>query len=83
MSDPGFDRPPQHYSGAEEAIDVIRRELGDEKFIGFCLGNAMKYRLRSGRKPGADTDLEKASWYEQMARHVEDPRHPDPRRYRA
>lgn len=54
---------PQHYGGADatyEAIKVI--EAWD---LGFCLGNAVKYISRAGRKPGADavTDLEKSRWY--------------------
>jgi len=80
------DRPtdpvnPSHYrSGGEETIDKIRRMLGDERFIGFCLGNAIKYRDRAGKKGDADTDLRKALWYDQMASHVENPMmSPDPR----
>lgn len=63
---------PAHYGGANntyEAIKVI--EAWD---LGFCLGNAIKYICRAGKKPrmtGAvavapsDTieDLEKAKWY--------------------
>ncbi len=52
---------PEHYqSPVGEVIDVIER-WG----LGFCLGNALKYICRAGRKPGADRkeDLEKALFY--------------------
>lgn len=51
---------PTHYQGTGglEAIDVI------ESFgLGFCLGNAIKYILRAGKKRDALTDLKKARWY--------------------
>jgi hypothetical protein len=50
---------PAHYQGnGMEAINVI------EAFgLGFCLGNAIKYILRAGRKGDAVEDLKKARWY--------------------
>lgn len=79
----GFDQIPSRYSleNGQEAIDYIRDKLGDRLFIGFCLGNAMKYQLRAGKKGPAEIDLEKASFYMQMYRYVlgEDV---DPRTYR-
>lgn len=50
---------PPHYQGAGiEVIDVI------ESFnLGFCLGNAVKYILRAGKKEDFVEDLEKARWY--------------------
>jgi len=61
---------PQHYKdGGIEAIDMMRRIWGDEKVIAHCEMNAFKYRVRVGKKPGADiqTDLAKAAWYENKA----------------
>lgn len=54
---------PSHYGGADnpyEAIKVI--EAWD---LGFCLGNAVKYISRAGKKSEETTiqDLEKARWY--------------------
>jgi hypothetical protein len=52
---------PAHYGGAEnpyEAIKVI--EAWD---LGFCLGNAVKYISRAGKKGDAIEDLKKALWY--------------------
>lgn len=50
---------PTHYQGKDiEAIDVI------ESFdLNFCLGNAIKYILRAGKKGDKKEDLEKAVWY--------------------
>lgn len=61
-----FDNPyhndpinPEHYAAnGLEAIDVI-----DAFDLNFCLGNAIKYILRAGRKGGKDEDLKKAVWY--------------------
>lgn len=51
-----------YYEGKNgtEAIDII-----EEFDLGFCLGNVVKYVLRSGKKAGNTEldDLEKARWY--------------------
>jgi hypothetical protein len=54
---------PTHYGGADntyEAIKVI--EAWD---LNFCLGNAVKYISRAGKKDSSKTaeDLEKSIWY--------------------
>jgi hypothetical protein len=54
---------PAHYGGADnpyEAIKVI--EAWD---LGFCLGNAVKYISRAGKKDASKMveDLKKAAWY--------------------
>lgn len=52
---------PQHYAGTKiEVIDYI-----EDKNLGFCLGNAVKYISRAGRKDPTKTieDLQKAIWY--------------------
>ena len=52
---------PAHYNvGKYEVIDVI-----EDWRLGFCLGNAVKYIARAGRKDPAKTeeDLRKAVWY--------------------
>ncbi len=52
---------PAHYTdGKIEVIDYI-----DDKGFGYCLGNAVKYISRAGKKdPGtAIEDLQKALWY--------------------
>ena len=57
---------PSHYKQfPKEAIDIIRDTLTEEQFVGYCLGNELKYRLRAGYKNPDRTaeDLEKAMWY--------------------
>jgi hypothetical protein len=51
---------PDHYqgSGGMEVIDII-----ENYDLGFSLGNAIKYILRSNNKGSAKQDLEKAIWY--------------------
>lgn len=48
--------------------------------LGFCLGNAFKYRWRKGRKDDVDQEVGKARWYDAFALHVLHPdRNRDPR----
>ena len=58
---------PKHYTDTKiEVIDYI-----EDKNLGFCLGNAIKYISRAGKKHSADKtdkaktieDLNKARWY--------------------
>ena len=50
---------PQHYQGKKfEAIDII-----EDFNLNFCLGNAIKYILRAGKKNEKKEDLKKAIWY--------------------
>lgn len=53
---------PPHYVGGRrfEPIDVI-----EDWHLGFCLGSALKYIARAGRKEGEPPaqDLRKAAWY--------------------
>lgn len=55
---------PAHYTdGGIETIEFIQAKLTDEQFHGYCLGNALKYLSRAGKKGDQDTDLAKARWY--------------------
>lgn len=52
---------PAHYTdGQIEVIDFI-----DDKQLSYCLGNAVKYISRAGKKDSTKTieDLQKAVWY--------------------
>lgn len=58
---------PKHYADSKiEVIDYI-----EDKNLGFCLGNVVKYVSRAGKKHSADKtdkekeiqDLKKAKWY--------------------
>lgn len=75
----GFQNAPIRYlAKGRETIDRIRDELGDDGFVAFCIGNAMKYEDRAGLKGDAESDLLKARWYRAMVLHVttgaDDPR---------
>lgn len=51
--------PPHYISGRKyEPIDVIA-----DWDLSFCLGNALKYISRAGRKDDTIQDLKKAIWY--------------------
>lgn len=53
-------RPAHYTDGNIEVIDFIK-----DKNLGFCLGNAVKYIARAGKKdPTKEVeDLKKARWY--------------------
>ena len=46
-----------------EAIEAIKLVLTPEEFIGYCKGNALKYRLRAGKKDKLEQDIAKAETY--------------------
>lgn len=50
---------PDHYTWHPSGIEVIQIT----EHMNFCLGNAIKYILRSERKKDQIQDLEKAIWY--------------------
>jgi hypothetical protein len=54
------DHPEYYNDGKIEVIDFI-----EDKKLGFCLGNAVKYISRAGKKDKSKEieDLKKASWY--------------------
>lgn len=56
---------PAHYQGeGVECIDAIRAALGQEGFIAYCRGNAIKYAWRAGKKHGdVGEDMSKAAVY--------------------
>ena len=57
---------PAHYtSGGIECIDCIKAALG-ENFMGFLIGNVIKYAYRYRNKNGLE-DLKKARWYLERA----------------
>lgn len=54
-----IDHPEYYKAGGIEAIDVI-----EDWKLDFCLGNAIKYIARAGKKSDdVKTDLGKAAWY--------------------
>lgn len=60
-------RQPSHYTlYGTETITIIARNLTQEEWRGYCLGNTLKYRLRAGKKGDAATCLAKADFYEEL-----------------
>ncbi len=51
-------RPAHYTDGKIEVIDFI-----EDKRLGFCLGNTVKYIARAGKKGDRLEDLKKARWY--------------------
>lgn len=58
---------PSHYGGANNPYETIKVIRAWD--LGFCLGNAVKYISRAGKKDPEKLieDLEKAVWYLQEA----------------
>jgi hypothetical protein len=54
---------PAHYGGADNPYEAIK--VIEAWGLSFCLGNAVKYISRAGKKAGAPPleDLKKARWY--------------------
>lgn len=55
--------PPHYTKGQVECIDAIQSALGDEAFVSYCRGQALKYVWRTGNKWDAAEDMRKAIWY--------------------
>ena len=54
---------PNHYKeGGIEPIEYMRQKMSKEAFVGFCMGNVMKYVGRYEHKNGVE-DLKKAQKY--------------------
>jgi hypothetical protein len=51
---------PAHYGGKDNPYEAIK--VIEAWGLGFCLGNAVKYILRAGKKGDAVEDLKKALW---------------------
>jgi hypothetical protein len=63
------DHPP-HYGGSSNTYEAIK--VIEAWSLGFCLGNAVKYIARAGKKDPAKRleDLKKAAWY--LRREIEE-----------
>ena len=66
---------PPHYQSESgiECIDAIHAALGDDGFVAYCRGNAMKYTWR--QKVDQAEDLRKAAWYLNKAADVIEAKH--------
>ncbi len=63
MNDTDQVNHPSHYGGSNHPHEAIKVIEGHN--LGFNNGNAVKYILRAGKKPGvpAEQDIKKAMWY--------------------
>ena len=52
---------PDHYGGADNPYEAIK--VIEAWGLDFCLGNAVKYVSRAGKKGDLLEDLKKARWY--------------------
>lgn len=52
---------PAYYGGANNVYEAIK--VIEAWGLGFCLGNAVKYVSRAGKKGDLVEDLKKARWY--------------------
>ena len=50
-------------AGGIECLDVIKAKLTPEQYVGYLLGNSIKYTLRCNYKGTMKRDLEKATNY--------------------
>ncbi len=76
-NEPGWERvelpkdmvnQPAHYNNGDiECIDAIKAMLGEEGFVAYCRGNAVKYQWRAGLKFNRREDMRKSVWYTRMA----------------
>lgn len=59
---------PSHYGGdsVHETIKCLKAWLTPDEFRGFCLGNAVKYLSRAGKKGDRASDFGKAAVYVQF-----------------
>ena len=55
---------PNHYKlgCGVESIEIIKKVLGTQGFVAFCLGNILKYLIRAEKKNGKE-DYKKAAKY--------------------
>lgn len=56
---------PAHYTHSEnvECIEAIQAALGNQAFIDYCRGNAMKYMWRARLKDSLANNVRKAQYY--------------------
>lgn len=52
---------PEHYGGVNNTYEAIK--VIEAWALCFCLGNAVKYIARCGKKDNEIQELEKAKWY--------------------
>jgi len=59
--------PPHYTVGGIETLEVISAKLTKEQYLGYLLGNVMKYVMRHNYKGKPIEDLRKARFYLERA----------------
>jgi len=59
--------PPHYTVGGIETLEVISAKLTKEQYLGYLLGNVMKYVMRHNYKDKPVEDLRKARFYLERA----------------
>lgn len=82
----GYSVSQKHYV-AKSPIEVMQTLMSKEMFVGFCIGNTVKYLMRAPFKGQLRSDLDKArqySWWASLARKgkVVDPSEPVPKDFK-
>ena len=55
-------------AGSIEVLDVIKAKLTHEQYLGYLLGNTIKYSLRCNFKGTQERDIDKLSIYSKILR---------------
>ena len=62
-----IDPKSEYYDiGGIETIDIIKAKLTKEQYLGFLIGNMIKYTCRFNWKGSAARDVEKLGWYQEL-----------------
>lgn len=82
----GYSTSQKHYI-AKSPIEFMQTLMSKEMFVGFCIGNTVKYLMRAPFKGQLRSDLDKArqySWWASLARKgkVVDPSEPVPKDFK-
>ncbi|MGM9580936.1 MAG: DUF3310 domain-containing protein [Anaerovibrio sp.] len=82
----GYSISQKHYV-AKSPIEFMQTLMSKEMFVGFCIGNTIKYLMRAPFKGQFSSDFDKArqySWWASLARKgkVIDPSEPVPKDFK-
>jgi hypothetical protein len=62
-----IDKKSNYYdAGGIESIETIKAKLTPDQFVGYLLGNLLKYSQRANFKGSFDRDIEKVAIYAEM-----------------
>lgn len=62
-----IDPKSKHYdAGGISFIDIVEAKLTPDQFLGFLLGNIIKYTCRANHKGEFNRDMEKADVYREI-----------------